>query len=171
MAIPRVYLDACCLIEALKGRAGAGVQHPKEAIATEQILRAARDEEIEAFTSALTVAEVIYVNEDPPGDDERAMIERFMLSGRDGLMIVEPSPFIAIKARDLAWKDGFKHRAMDRLHVASALQIGAAELLTLDGRLAKRFNASSIEGCRLIPAHECSVLPSDYKTDDLFKDA
>ena len=145
------------------------LEHFREAIAMEQILRAARDDNLDVFTSSLTVAEVVHLGPKPPTDDEKELIERLLLSGRDGIQIVEASPFVAMKARDLVWADELYEGAMDRIHVAPALEVGASELLTIDGRLAKKFGKSTVAGCRLITPRDTKLLPNEYRTDDLFK--
>ena len=174
MAKPKLYIDACCLIEAIKGRVGHTITHPLEEVdMIERILKAARGGDIELFTSILTAAEVLYTDPDerPPPDDTKAMIERLILSGRDGIVPVSPTPAIARTARSLAWDEGIYHRSVDLIHVATALTVSAVEMLTIDGRLARKLNRSEIKGCKLIAARDTKYLPNEYRANDLFKEA
>jgi predicted nucleic acid-binding protein len=150
----RVYLDACCIIEAIKGRMGRATTHaPEEIDMIQRLMRAARDGAIDAFTSMLSVSEVLYVDKDerPPDADTKQIIDRYLLSGKDGLKLVSTSPSVALGARSLAWDFGIYTRSIDLLHTSCALDCGATELITLDGRLAKKLKKSA-----------------EYRTDDLF---
>ncbi len=169
MTVPKIYVDACCLIEALKGRTGRDLDHAKDADMTERALRAARDGALKLYTSTISVAEVTHLGEKPPSDDDKLLIERLLLSGRDGVITVEANPLIVARARDFIWNDGLGGQSIDRIHVASALHVGAAELFTVDGRLAKKF-PSVIEGCSLISASDSKLVPPEYLTGDLFRD-
>lgn len=52
MAMPKIYIDACCIIEAVKGRRGLPLQHPAaEVDMIERIMRAANDGVISLQTS------------------------------------------------------------------------------------------------------------------------
>lgn len=169
MANSRVYMDACCIIEAAKGRFGKALTHgADEADYASRIIRAGRDGVLDVFTSTLSVAECLHVGEKPPGLDVKDFFEALLLSGRDGIIPIEPSPFVVQRARDLALELGIWDRSIDRVHLASALEIGAQEFLSVDGRLAKRINATEVNGCRILPARETQALPEGYRTGDLF---
>lgn len=165
----KLYVDACCIIEALKGKLGRPLDHPAEEVdMIQRVLRAGRDGKIKVYTSMLSVAEVLHVGEKPPPDDIKMLIERWLLSGRDGISIVSVTPDIATGARDLAWAQGVYARSVDLLHVASAVSVGASELLSVDGRLRRKVGRDQVKGCRLINASETQLLPADYLTDSLF---
>lgn len=171
MTTDRVYLDACCLIEGLKGKLGISSAHDAmEVDAIQRLLRAGRDGALDVFTSMVSVAEVLYVDKDekPPSDETKRLIERFLLSGRDGIKLVSLQPDTALKARDLAWEHGIYSKSIDMIHVASAIQCKAKELLTLDGRLSKKLDRVEVMGCKLLSAKETKLIPDDYKSDDLF---
>lgn len=170
---PRSYMDACCLIEAVKGRLGRTSTHdPEQVDMIHRLLRASRAGEIDVYTSMLSVAEVLYVDKDerPPGVETRDIIDRLLFSGRDGVKLVGTSPSIAKRARDLAWGSDIYTRSIDLLHVASALECRSTELITLDGRLAKKLNRTEVSGVRLIDPIQTANLPDEYRTDDLFKE-
>ncbi len=169
MTTPKIYIDACCIIEALKGRRGLPLDHPAEEVdMIERIMRAAKDGEISLYTSIITVAEVLHLGTKPPPPELKPYVERLILSGRNGIIAVAPSPLIVLLARDLAVDDGLWERVADRVHVATALNVGATEFLSVDGRLAKRSGRSQIRSCRIISPSTTTVLPDKYRANDLF---
>jgi predicted nucleic acid-binding protein len=135
----------------------------------ERIMRAANDGKISLYTSMITVAEVLHLGTKPPPTDLKPYVERLILSGRNGIIAVAPSPPIVILARDLAIDDGLWERVADRIHVATALSVGAAEFFSVDGRLAKRIGRSQVRSCRIISPSETTTLPDEYRTNDLFE--
>jgi predicted nucleic acid-binding protein len=172
MVKPKAYIDACCIIEAIKGRRGLPLDHPPaEVEMIETLMRAANDGAIELFTSTITVAEVIHLGEKPPPSDLKSFIERLILSGRNGIIAVAPSPQIVLLARDLAIDEGLWVGVADRLHVATAMSQGITEFYSVDGRLAKRIGNSMIRSLRIITPTAATILPQEYKTNDLFKNA
>jgi len=169
MTAPKIYIDACCIIEALKKQRGLPLTHPlSEVEMIERIMRAARDEEIELHTSIITVGEVVHLGTKPPPADLKPQVERMILSGRSGILATAPTPPIVLLARDLAMTDGLWERVADRIHVATALTVKAEEFLSVDGRLAKRIGKSDVRGCRIISPANTSLLPDRYRSDDLF---
>jgi len=170
MMTPKGYIDACCIIEAVKGRRGLPLDHStKEVDMIERIMKAAKEGEISLYTSMITVAEVLHLGTKPPPPDLKPYIERLILSGRNGIVSVAPSPPIVILARDLAVDDGLWERVADRIHVATALTVGATEFLSVDGRLARRIGRSQVRSCRIISPSATTMLPDEYRHDDLFK--
>src|SRR5262245_45943475 len=134
MAKPKIYIDACCIIEALKKQRRLPLTHPlSEVDMIERIMRAGRDGAIELHTSIITVGEVLHLGDKPPPADLRPQVERLILSGRDGIIATAPSPLIVLLARDLAVIDGLWERVADRIHVATALTVQALEFLSVDG--------------------------------------
>lgn len=169
MATPKIYIDACCIIEAIKKQRGLPLSHSlSEVDMIERIMRAARDEEIELHTSIITVGEVLHLGEKPPPADLKPYVERLLLSGRDGIRATAPSPPIILLARDLAVEDGLWERVADRIHVATALTVKAKEFLSVDGRLAKRIKKSDVHGCKIISPSDTQLLPDRYRHNDLF---
>jgi predicted nucleic acid-binding protein len=170
MAKPKIYIDACCIIEALKGRKRVPLDHPPQEVdMVERILRAANEDEISLYTSMITVAEVLHIGTKPPPPDLKLYVERLILSGRNGITAIAPSPPIVLLARDLATDEGLWERVADRIHVATALHAGAREFLSIDGRLAKRIGQSQVRKCRIISPSATTLLPSQYLANDLFK--
>jgi predicted nucleic acid-binding protein len=164
------YIDACCIIEALKKRRGIALSHPiAEVDMIERIMRAARDGEIELFTSMMTVAEVVHLGDKPPPADLKPLVERLILSGRDGITSVATTPQIVELARDLAIDEGLWDGVADRIHVASAITVGVSEILSLDGRLGRRLGQSTIRKCQIVSPSQTTILPDSYRANDLFK--
>lgn len=169
MATPKIYIDACCIIEAIKKQRGLPLSHPlSEVDMIERIMRAAREGEIELHTSIITVGEVVHLGEKPPPPDLKPYVERLLLSGRDGIRATAPSPPIILLARDLAMEDGLWERVADRIHVATAITVKAEEFLSVDGRLAKRIKKSDVRGCRIISPSDTHALPDRYRQNDIF---
>jgi predicted nucleic acid-binding protein len=170
MTTPKAYIDACCIIEAVKGRRGLVLDHPAaEVDMIQQIMRAANDGAISLYTSMITVAEVVHLGTKPPPPDLKLYIERLILSGRNGIIAISPSPMIVLMARDLAVDDGLWERVADRIHVATAINAGASEFLSVDGRLAKRIGRSQVRNCRIISPSATSALPMECMANDLFQ--
>jgi predicted nucleic acid-binding protein len=171
MAKPKGYIDACCIIEAVKGRRGLPLDHPlAEVQMIERLMRAANDEVVELYTSIITLAEVLHLGDKPPPSDLKPYIERLILSGRNGIIAIAPSPQIVMLARDLAMDENLWEGVADRLHVATAMSHGIVEFFTIDGRLAKRVARSQVQGLRIILPSETTILPWEYRTDGLFPD-
>jgi hypothetical protein len=165
----RIYLDACCFIEMIKSEQGLPLDHPEDADMTKRLLHASRDGKVEAWTSLMTVAEVLGASKlAAPDEALKSRIERLLLSGRDGVLVHGLSPFVAKRARDLYWVDGLKERAADRIHVATALDLRCDEVLSVDGRLRSKFGRSTIENCTLRAVKETRYLPDDYRQDGFF---
>ena len=86
------------------------------------------------------------------------------------MKLVQPTIFVAERARDLVWEKGIILKGADGIHVASALEIGCTELLTND-----RFKEKNIEniprierlGIRVIHPSQTNLLPSDYRQQKL----
>jgi predicted nucleic acid-binding protein len=151
----------------IKGERGLPLDHADDADMTVRLLRASRDGAIECWTSMMAIAEVLRVGEGPPDVQVQLRIQNLLLSGRDGVFVHGISPSVVIKARDLYWVDGLKERAADRLHVATALDLGCVEILSVDGRLARKFDRTKIASCALRSARETRNLPDEYRQDSL----
>ncbi len=167
----KIYIDSCCLIESLKG--DLGKEDPARVSGLDMLKRlllAARDDKIIAFTSLLTVAEVVKAGDAPIDDEIKRKIERLILSGQDGLTTIGISPSIVLKARDLAWDDGLSSvKGADRLHLAAAIVAGAKEFLSWDNKLGKKLKRNEFKGLRLVEPSSSIMLPEEYKVDDLFR--
>lgn len=143
---PRVYIDACPVIDMVKMELGKPLTHGgpaeaerrREVAFLKSILEASKDRELECWTSTLTVAECLHV-EGQISDKAKDSLRRILTSGQY-VFLHSPSHHCAIRARDLHWEDGINLRGgtgrggADYIHVASALELGCVEFLTTDGR-------------------------------------
>jgi predicted nucleic acid-binding protein len=169
MAKPTIYIDACCIIEALKKRRGLSLDHPESEVdMIERVMRAAREGEIDLHTSIITLAEVVHLGQTPPPADLKPYVERLLLSGRDGIIATAPTPQIILLARDLAVEENILGGVADRIHVATSMTVGATEFLTVDARLSKRMANSNLRGLRVILPSQTSLLPGRFLQHDIF---
>ena len=170
MADPRrSYLDSCCFIDLAKQAIGTlPADRASSTWYVWKLLEANKDGEIEVFTSTLTIAECTHAD----GNIEqriRDLFIRLLMSGQY-TRLVQPTPFIAAAARDLRWNHDIALRGADYLHVASALAIGATELLTTDaGMLAQAAKISAL-GLRVVAPQLTVVLPEHYRQGELLDD-
>jgi len=169
MATPNIYFDACAFIEIAKGQFSVAQSPDRvaETKACRQLLTLARNGEIQIYTSTLTIAEAVHIGDVPPKEEAQKFLERLVLSGRDGVIMVSPDPFIVEMARDLTWKNGIAGGVADRIHIASALHAKCDEMISVDGKLAKRANTHKIEGLSIIAAINSRYLPR--QDNDLFE--
>jgi hypothetical protein len=178
---PRLYVDSCVFIEAVKHRNGiplSGDKQEQEARENDcwffrKLCDASRAGAIQLVTSMLTIAECTHVNEvDGPSKETRELFVEFLTSG-SVVHLVEPDLFVAERARDLYWQDQILLKGADSLHVASAVLDGCIEFLTLDGKIQRQEKfAAAIPllrkvGLAVIRPSQTSRLPNEYRTDDL----
>jgi hypothetical protein len=180
---PKLYVDSCCFIEALKHRRGLPLSTPdpvKLAIRDEdcwyfrRLCDAARDGSIQLVTSMLSIAECTHLNEaGGPSKETRDLIVEFLSSGAV-VDLVEPDLFVSERARDLLWNDGILLSGADSLHVATALLEECREFLTLDRKikttqkLAAAMPALLNLHLSVIRPSKTLFLPAEYRSDDLF---
>jgi predicted nucleic acid-binding protein len=134
-----------------------------------RLLEASRDKEVDVFTSTLSIAECTHVGENRIPDKVKTEFSRLLMSGQY-VKLVQVTPFIAEKARDLRWDHGINLRGADSIHAASALEMKCNELLSLDGRF-NRINAHVRTfkrlGLEIRNAHQTTCLPEKYRQLDL----
>lgn len=172
---PRVYIDACCFIDMVCHDLSIGLRSGRWSHVhyCRKFLEAARDKEAQAFSSTLTVAECTHIKDESDQKDVKAVLtdevkrlfEGMLMSGKSGVMPVQPIPKIIALARDLRWKHGATFKPMDSLHIATAITMKCDYFLTTDGKLkpenveiAKRFNLAVCTADKI--AH---LLPSRYR--------
>jgi len=98
-------------------------------------LRRAELGEVVIFTSALTIAEVLWMRGAPPVTKDKAEIVRKFFR-RSHMRVRNVARLIAETAQDLVWDEGI--RPKDAIHVATALDAHAIALETFDeGLIAK----------------------------------
>jgi hypothetical protein len=164
---PRTYLDSCCFIDLAKQAVGLlPSARTMDCWFTWKLLEAHKDREIDVLTSVLTIAECTHAD----GNSEqpvRELFQRLLMSGQY-CHLVQPTPFVGSDARDLRWKHGIALRGPDGLHVASALFMKAAEILTTDDKIAR--SKPAIEGLGLLVSNpaKTTCLPLRYRQEEIF---
>ena len=107
--------------------------HPRYGTLTKEVVALFQAEDIRAFSSVLTLTEVL-VKPVELGDEKRAKkFSEFLTQGK-GLTLVEITAAIAEKAGRLRGKYPAL-KTVDAVQVAAALAIGAGAFLTNDKRL------------------------------------
>ena len=106
------------------------------------LLDSVRDGDHLAYGSTLLIAECIAVkdssqqNKRITDEDVKSIFKRLLLSGKP-IIPVQPTPKITELARTLAWDDGLTNGVgcMDRIHLATAIEMKCDVLITSDIRL------------------------------------
>jgi predicted nucleic acid-binding protein len=98
-------------------------------------LKRADEGEVLIFTSALTIAEVLWMRGAPMIPKDKAEIVRKFFR-RSYLRVRNVTRAVAEEAQDLVWNHGI--RPKDAIHVATALDSGVAALETFDEQLLKK---------------------------------
>ncbi len=163
----RVYLDSCCFIEMVKHEVGKRIETSRQADVwfLKKILEAARDGEVDTFTSTLSIAECSHGGEGDVSEPVKSHFDRLLMSGQY-VTLVQATPFIGQDARDLRWKKGIALKGPDALHVASAMAMKCEELLTCNGRLERlrqRVGNTPLEGMTICQAQDTNCLPAKYR--------
>lgn len=131
--LSRVYFDSCCFIELAKGKFGKSLlDGGKHIWYLETLLRASRVGKIQVCTSILTVVECVSAEGDISPDVQHLFMG-LLTSGKGGVLLLQSDLWVVEKARDLRWKEMLNFKCPDSVHVASAIENGCAELLTMDG--------------------------------------
>jgi predicted nucleic acid-binding protein len=107
----------------------------------ELLLDDARADKLGVITSVVTQVEVAFISTEKEGkalsaEDEAAINQLWLPSSP--ITVVEFSPLIAMKARDLIRTGlpmGWNLKAHDAVHLASAMQYGVDEFYTYETRL------------------------------------
>lgn len=170
-SVTSVYMDACCFIEAVKCEASIQIvdSRKNEVWYIKKLLQAHRDREITVFTSTLSIAECTHIGETPVPPEVQQRFEALLTSGQY-VHLVQTTPFICIDARNLRWVDHLLLKGADSVHLASALDRGCGEFLTLDGgfaRVSKHADALRAKGILVRVPSDTDALPGRYYQMDL----
>ena len=175
---PRIYFDSCCFLDMLQHTVKIGDKASRTAhvFYLRKLLQFAKTGGAEVFTSTLTVAECTHVVDTAQAtqpkiytDEIKRLIDGMLLSTKSGVMPVQPTPNIIRLARDLLWVHGVSHKAMDSIHIATAINQKCDYLLTSDEPLkAKMLPLASIFALRFCYADSLKhLMPSDSAQADL----
>ena len=124
-AVADIYLDSCCFIYLVEGE-------PEWRAVVEQRLR-----DLEP-TSRLVTSQLarLECRTKPTRDGNRALLERYdTLFGADRVAVLDVSAHVIDRATDLRARYGFK--TPDAIHLATALESGAAGFWTADAALSR----------------------------------
>lgn len=168
---PRIYLDAAPIIDLVKVQVGVGTDPAREADAwhVQQMIRAAQAEQIELFTSALSIAECTHVADQSKLEEAKPFFMGLLASGKSGILLIQPTLNIMERARDLRWTHGVSLGSADAVHVASARHFKCDELITNDGKILKNASVLSKLGIRICTGSQTNYLPAGFRQTDLFQ--
>lgn len=163
---PRIYSDANPIIELAKK--GVGIHDPARSHDLwylEQMLKAANNDELDMFTSSISIAECVAADKDWSQPVQEFFIG--VLTSGSMFKIVQDSIFIAEQARQLRWKHNIVLKGMDAIHVASAIEAQCSEFLTWDigignNRNATKTAALAIHGIKVITPCQSLLVPPHY---------
>lgn len=144
MAIDKRYWDSDAFLGYFK-------EEPDKQDACEGVLEAASDGKILIVTSALTLAEVLYVQKQPKLPITlRKEIDNFFK--QPYISVQNVTRKIADDARDLVWDHNVKPK--DAIHLATALACKLQLLNTFDGKLLSLNNELGNPNLKIEKPHE-----------------
>jgi len=167
---PRIYLDSCCFIDAVKEAVGTlPTDRVNDAWFIKKFFEAHLAGEIIIHTSILSVAECVAIEPGQSNVPQEAQ-ERFraFLTSGQYVQLLSPTPATVIHVQKFRWEHGLVLAGADALHFAAALERGCIEFITTDNRLkapkiAKSMPVLSTLGLRLIRASDTAYLPEKYR--------
>ncbi|CAN4267472.1 PIN_MT3492-like domain containing protein [Methylophilaceae bacterium] len=174
----RVYFDSCCFIDLAKTSLNLHTESGRtdHIFYCKKLLDAARKKELVVLTSILTLSECTHVKDKSKFKTEQAirtdevkrLFHGMVMSGRSGVLPVQPTPLVVEKARDLVWTHGTSLKAMDAIHVATAIVNKCNYFLTTDNLGKENIEIINGLGLSVCSAGQIShLLPDHYKQMDL----
>lgn len=167
MALDKIYIDSCGFIDAVKTDVGE-ITEPDRANDIWYIkacLKAAKNGDLEVFTSHLTIAECRRAG-GAPSEKVKRLFNSILVSGKV-VRLADLTLGIAERARDLEWIHGINLGGADAIHIATALTLGCKEFFTFDKKKGKSPIGRKVEiaklGLRVITPSETFYLPDSYK--------
>jgi len=128
MPVERIYWDSDAFL-------GWFQNEPGKVDLCNGTLKRAEDGEMVIFTSALTIAEVLWLRGAPKLTEEKATLVRKFFR-RSYFRIRNVTRMNAESAQELVWSHGV--RPKDAIHIATAFEAGATILETFDEDLIKK---------------------------------
>ncbi len=176
MTKPRVYIEACPIIDMAKHKAGRALnadpttQQSRENCVwfCRRILQASVKGDMDVLTSFVTIAECTHLQDSVnpvPKEPTREFLTRLLTSGKGGIRLVQASLSIMTAARDLRWKHNLTFRSIDSIHVASALHMKCEEFYTTDGGIYAKKDELAKRGLNVMLASSSVLLPLKYRQD------
>lgn len=125
MSIERIYWDSDCFLAHLQAEAGKTVK-------CAGVLQRAERGDVLIVTSALTLAEVLWMKNAPRLPQDKAdLVRRFFR--RSFIRVYNVTRGISEAAQDLVWGNDIHPK--DAIHVATALHLNSDALETFDAKL------------------------------------
>ena len=136
MLFRSIYIETTCFIEMAKHAIGGGDPNRSMDIwHLKKLLQASKDGEIEILTATLTIAECQHAEEPStdgmPSDTVKTVFKNLLMSGQY-VALVQDTPLVAERARNLRWVHGICMSGPDSVHAASALELECEEFLSFD---------------------------------------
>ncbi|MGE0185935.1 MAG: type II toxin-antitoxin system VapC family toxin [Hyphomonadaceae bacterium] len=122
MTVELIYWDSDCFL-------GWFQEEPGKVEACSGTLKRAQDGEVVIVSSALTIAEVLWLRGGPRLPEEKSALIRGFFR-RPYIRIRNVTRHLAEAAQDIVWKQSIKPK--DAIHVATALDANALTLETFD---------------------------------------
>jgi predicted nucleic acid-binding protein len=123
--VVRRYWDACAFLGWLR-------EEQDKVEGCGKVIRAAEAGKLQIVTSALTLAEVLWVKgKNPVPESDRELVRD--LFRNSWIVLYQLDRTIGEKAQEVVWKHGVKPK--DSVHVATAMDAGVERLETFDGKL------------------------------------
>lgn len=170
MSKPRIYFDACPIIDLVKHRLQmqSTDEGQKSAWFTDRLIQAAKLQRVDLFTSTLTIAECTHVKDQTRDKEAQPFFLGVLASGKSGFALVQPTVTIAESARNLRWIHGLALKGADAVHVASALAMKCDEFITTDIKgLLNRADALAKLNLRVCRPSDTRLLPPEFLQENL----
>lgn len=172
--LPRVCIDTNCLIDYLKKQTGIPIapEREKDIWFCGQLRIAAKQGHLELFASSYVGAELTHLKNDKQqwilSDEVKQAIDGLLYSGRSGILIANTTMFTIEKGRDLVWHHGITLKPADLIHIASAVELGAREFVTVDDRIGIEARRKIEEACglKVISPSDTQILPAHLRQVD-----
>lgn len=138
-----------------------------------KLLEANRTKEVEVYTSVLTMAEAVAVEQQQKRvpEEAKSLLRRILSSGQF-LTLVQMMPAIGMRAAELRWKHEIVLKGADAIHIASALELECVEFITTDERVRKLTTNPAIVSLamRIIRAADTEILPDRSRQSDMLNE-
>lgn len=168
----RVYFDTCCFIDLAKTHLKLQLDANREphVFFCRKFLDAARSKECVVLTSSLTLTECTHVKDKSQpeakqiikSDEVKRLFQGMIMSGKSGVIPVQPTPLIVEKARDLVWEHRANLRSLDALHIATALHQKCTHFITTDNLGEENIRIINSLGLPVCTADKISYLLPDH---------
>jgi len=120
----------------------------------------------------LTVAECNHAGDGDAGAKVQELLVGILTSGKGGVLLLATDIWTVERARDLRWKHSLNFKAVDAIHIASAIESGCDELITWDGigsskkSILSQAGALNAQGIKVRPPDKTTLIPQEYLQRD-----